>query len=197
MGLHSPFGYVGYGVQFGEIMIKLLTDLCGGCHTDEDYIGGCKECSAGRLIYECREYLLSIDEPDKRYEMYASEKWQAKRESLYGHRDSPESIAENKRLAELTKPEGKLIRAIKAEVKKIEPHCFFHSQWIWEDTRLPNPLLRLTELIKDIDFINNARYMNLTFRCKLDKTMRAKTRRIFDVAKLRYDEKMKKETKKE
>jgi hypothetical protein len=188
MGLHSPFGYVGYEVQFGEIMIKLLDDLCGCCHTNDDYPKGCAECPGGQLIFRCKEYLSGMDEPDKCYRLYASAKWQAKREKMYGHKDPPEEIEKDRKMARMLKPEGDVIRAIKAEVAKIEPHPFFHSQWIWEEKRMPDPLLKLRELIKDLEFIYKNRFNDFRFKGRLETTFKKQFRKPFDQARLRLAE---------
>lgn len=189
MGLHSPFGYVGYEIAFGEVMVTILDKICGGCHTEGDFYKGCHDCPAGQLVYACKEYLAEGNEADKNYEMYASEEWQAKRETLYGHRDSPEEIASNLRMAQLLKPEGDAVRGIKEEAAKIEPHPFFHGQWIWEDKRAPDPLMRLRELLKDLDFITTNRFQDWRFRGSLETTFKKRFRKAFDRARLRLEQK--------
>lgn len=64
MGIHSPFGYVGYEVQFAEILTDILDKLCAGCHTSNDFWKGCQECPAGNLALECRRYILNAMEQD-------------------------------------------------------------------------------------------------------------------------------------
>jgi len=164
MGLRSPFGYVGYETTMAELMIMLLEKLCGGCHTDKDYEEGCRQCPAGQLIYEFRDYLLDSNEADKRYAMYASDEWQAKRKEMHGHEDSPEEKDRWIALAKSCKPEFDIIRKIKKEVKHIEPHPCFYSQFIFEHYRNPDPLSKLRELVKDIMFIQNNRFNTLKFK---------------------------------
>lgn len=193
MSFHSPFGYVGYQVQFAEIMMKLLDDLCGGCHTDDDYRKGCKECPAGQLIYECRDYLLTYYEADKHYEQYTTEEWQNRRKELYGHSDTPEQIERNRKLTESCKPESDIIRAIKVELANIEPCPSFHASWIFEENRNPDPLLKLRELIKDLKFMQSRRFDAWHFQGKLTLSYKEQMRKRFDIAKLKYDEKIKKQ----
>jgi len=193
MGLHSPFGYVGYQIQFAEIMMKLLDDLCGGCHTDDDYRKGCKECPVGQLIYESRDYLLTYYEADKHYEEYTTEEWQTKKEQNGGKRNTPEQIEGYRKLAERCKPESDIIRAIKVELEKIEPHPNFHAQWIFEDKRAPDPLLKLRELVKDLQFIRNHTFDVWYFQGRLEKSFKEQMRKKFDIAQLKYTAKIAKE----
>ena len=184
MGLRAPFDYVGYDVQFAEIMLKLLDDLCGGCHTNRDYDKGCHGCPAGQLIYACRNYLLEAHESDKNYLLYASEEWQAKRKELYGREDPPEERDQNRRMAVLVKPECDIIRAIKVAVALIEPHPLFHSQWIFEECRTADPLRQLREMVKDLDFIRRHAFDNWKFQDRLLTSSKAQIRRKFDKARL-------------
>jgi len=64
MGIHSPFGYVGYEKKFLKTFINLLDDFCSRCHTDRDFHKGCRGCPVGNLIYEAKEYLLNAYESD-------------------------------------------------------------------------------------------------------------------------------------
>lgn len=164
MGLHSPFGYVGYETAMAELMIMLLEKLCGGCHTNDDYEEGCKQCPAGQLIYELRDYLLDTNEADKRYAMYVSDECQTKRKEYYGHEDSQEVKDKWLALAKSCKPEFDIIRKIKKEINHIEPHPSFYAQWIFEDSRKPDPLLKLRELVKDLAFIQSNRFRGWKFQ---------------------------------
>lgn len=190
MGLGSPFDYVGYEFQMVGIMVKLLDDLCGGCHTNDDYDNGCKDCPAGQLIYACRDYLLTAHEPDVQYAEYASEEWQAKREQRGGKRESPQQIAMWQKMADSCRPECDVLRAIKAELQSIEPYPGFHSQWIFEEVRNPDPLLRLRELVKDLRFIRDCKFRSLFFEGDLERAFKVQMREVFDQAKVKYDEKI-------
>ena len=174
MSLRSPFDYAGYEVPMAELMISILDKLCGGCHTNDDYQNGCKDCPAGQMLYATRDYLLGTVEADKHYALYGSEEWQAKREEQYGHEDSQEEKEKWQKLAQSCKPEGDVIRKIKNEVSRIEPHPFFQAQWIFEEKRNPDPLLKLRELVKDLAFIQSNKFMGLHF--KNDYEERAKLR---------------------
>jgi hypothetical protein len=174
MGLRSPFDYSGYEVTMAEVLINLLEKFCSGCHTNEDYRRHCKGCPAGQLIYRCRKYLLEIDEVDNRYAMYASDEWQAKRKEAYDHEDSQEQRQEWLSLSKACQPECDIIRAIKEELIMIEPHPLFYANWIGQDARKPDPLLKLRELVKDLKFIESNRFQSLLFRGEYE--MRAKLR---------------------
>ena len=65
MGIHSPFGYIGYEVKFGRTIVELLKRFCSTCHTDEDFEEGCRGCPVGNLIYRARDYLLDAYESDR------------------------------------------------------------------------------------------------------------------------------------
>ena len=62
MGLHYPFGYVGYEGSFLKTFIELLDNYCCSCHTNDDVKGDCKKCPIGNLIYSSKDYILSAYE---------------------------------------------------------------------------------------------------------------------------------------
>ena len=64
MGLHSPFGYVGYEERFLKAFIFLLDNFCTCCHTNDDFHNGCTDCPVGNLVYKSKEYLLEAYEPE-------------------------------------------------------------------------------------------------------------------------------------
>jgi len=126
MGLHSPFGYVGYEVQLAELFIDILDKLCAHCHTNDDYRRGCRECPAGNLALECRDYILNAVEEDKHHEFYLSEKW-AKRKEEMGHpKPTEDDLARDQYFAGEYKPECEVLRAMKEKIKGITPHPFFY-----------------------------------------------------------------------
>ena len=121
MGLHSPFGYVGYDEAFLKTFIDLLDRFCRGCHTDADF-GGCHNCPVGKLIYDSKGYILDVYEPVK--------------------------------LTEYTI----VMKKVKKEIKKIEPHPCFNSEWIFQKMREGDTLLALRELLKDLEFLTDVRH---------------------------------------
>ena len=127
MGLHAPFGYVGYEWQMPKLACDTLELLCQGCHTNSDYNNGCHGCPAGVFFYACKEYVMEAWEEDKHFGEYAGEAWQKRREEMYGHRDSPEEIAKWQKMADYHKPEARAIRKLKRLFKKLEP-CPYWQQ---------------------------------------------------------------------
>jgi hypothetical protein len=125
MGLHSPFGYVGYEWQMPKLACDILELLCQPCHTNQDYEKGCHGCPAGTLFFACKEYVLESAEEDKHFAKYASEEWQNKRGK---HRDSPEGIAQWRRMSEHYKPESIAIRKLKRLFKKLEPNPYMQDR---------------------------------------------------------------------
>lgn len=193
MGLRSPFDYSGYEVPMAEIMIALLEKLCSACHTNDDYRRGCKGCPAGQLIYRTRKYLLGIDESDKRYIMYASDEWQAKRKESYNQEDSQEERDKWLALAEACKPECNIIRRIKKELAGIEPHPLFYANWIFDKSRSPDPLLKLRELVKDLDFIHRNRFKSWMIHGEYEIRAKLRMREELEPLLVEQEQKRKKE----
>lgn len=122
MGLHSPFGYVGYEITSIEFAIEILDKLCSRCHTDADYHLKCRGCPAGYLFYNCKEYILSAGEDDKRFELYASDEW-VKRS---GRKLSDGERQKDLKMAQDYKPECDTLRIMKRKLKQINPHPFYY-----------------------------------------------------------------------
>lgn len=127
MGLHAPFGYVGYEWQMPTLACDTLELLCQGCHTNQDYQNGCHGCPAGVFFYACKEYVMEAQEEDKHYHRYTTKDWLDSREKMYGYRDSPKEIARWQKLADYHKPEARAIRKLKRLFKKLEP-CPYWQQ---------------------------------------------------------------------
>lgn len=158
MGLHSPFNYVGYEVSFSEIFINILDKLCAHCHTADDYRKGCRECPAGNLAFECRRYILSPDESDKQFELYASGEWAEKKEKLGHPKPSEETREKDRQIALEYKPECDVLRAMKHTIRSITPHSFFyvrhHRKYPYER---PKALTEFAELTKNYKILREAR----------------------------------------
>jgi hypothetical protein len=141
MGLHSPFGYVGYGKTFAETIIYLVENFCGGCHSNDDFTGKCKGCPVGQLIYAAKDYIsdMYVEKPKKAFIMTPAE--------------AIAVMDKDKVLSHLLNKKASLLQALKKEVKKIEPHPLMLAQWIWEVEKAKDALLPLREAIANIDFI--------------------------------------------
>ncbi len=63
MGIHYPFGYVGYESTCLHTFIFLIDSFCSGCHTNQD-VGSCRQCPVGKLVFKAKEYLLNAYESD-------------------------------------------------------------------------------------------------------------------------------------
>jgi len=163
MGLHSPFGYVNYEVPMAELFIDILDKLCAHCHTNDDYRRGCtnddyrrgcRECPAGNLAFECRDYILNAEEEDKHYDLYTSDEWQNKRKEMYGKPDPPEEIEKWRKLADEHCAESNVLRAMKAKIKRITPHPFFyvrhHRKYPYERPKVLSDFAELTEKYKKL-----------------------------------------------
>ena len=151
MGLHSPFGYVGYTVSTGQIMIDLLDKLCADCHTNDDYRRGCRECPAGQLIYECRDYIKTCGEDDKRFELYASEEWERRR----GVPTPIEEKNKDREMAQDYKPECDKLREMQRLIISITPRPFF---WGGRGEReRPQRLIRFNVLLNEYADLVNTR----------------------------------------
>ena len=152
MGLRSPFGYIGYEVTFGNLLVKLLDELCSHCHTNDDYHKGCRQCPAGNLIYEIKEYLEDYDESDKRFELYASDEWaeRAKRKPSEEERRKELSMADDYR------PECNVLRLIKPVLKRIKPKPCYYVRSRGGFKR-PKPLEDFATLIEDYSDKRKAR----------------------------------------
>ena len=143
MGLHSPFGYVDYEVPLAQLLISILDKLCAHCHTDKDYDNGCRGCPAGNLVFECKEYILSSGESDKRFELYASDEW-AQRAV---RKPSEEERQKDLEMAEDYRPECDILRAMKSKIKRIKPHPFFYVHGGKGGHRRPKVLNDFAELV--------------------------------------------------
>lgn len=153
MGLHSPFGYLSYEVTFANLLIHILDKLCSHCHTDEDYQGGCKSCPAGNLVFECRDYILTAHESDKRFELYASEEWAKKTVT----KTNPATQAKDKEMAQAYKPECDILRVMKQKVKRITPHPFFYVRGRKGVYRRPNVLADFVKLTEGYEQLSESR----------------------------------------
>ncbi|MFA5299080.1 MAG: hypothetical protein WC389_12810 [Lutibacter sp.] len=127
MGLHAPFGYVGYESTMAQTIIDLLDKFCSGCHTNDDYHKGCRGCPCGNLICECREYILGAMLEDEHHKQYTTEEWQQRRVKYLGHRDSQEEIERELKFVADYKPECDVLRKMQVILKDIEPHPFFYG----------------------------------------------------------------------
>jgi len=65
MGVHSPFGYVGYTRTMAKTIVYLLDNFCMGCHTNDDFEGKCELCPVGILIHYAKEYIADTNVHDK------------------------------------------------------------------------------------------------------------------------------------
>ena len=142
MGVHYPFGYR-YETAFLHTFIELLDNFCSGCHTNKDVNKNCRLCPVGQLIYASKDYLLRAYEPAKA-EM------------------SPAAI-KRKAIFRYIKQETQLIRAIKKEVRKINPKPHLNSNWIWDKKRSKDMLLPLRELLKDLEFYHDWRIRSYSY----------------------------------
>ena len=153
MGLHSPFSYVDYEVVMAELLIDILDKLCAPCHTSIDYDGECRECPAGNLAFECRDYIITMEEDDKA-ENYIPEEW-LKRKREMGYLEQPEEEGESELgLAEEYKPECEVLRAMKHKLKHLKPHpCFYvkhHQTYLYERPKALADFVELTEKYKKL-----------------------------------------------
>ena len=146
MGLHSPFSYVDYEVPLAELFIAILDKLCAHCHTNKDYERGCRGCPAGNLLYECKDYLLTAEESDKRFELYASDEWAKRRAENNLPVPSEEERARDLEMADAYRPECDTLRAMKARIKRITPHSFFYVRDSKRGHRRPKSLSEFVEL---------------------------------------------------
>lgn len=70
MGVHYPFGYVGYETACLRTAIDLLDAFCGGCHTNDDVMCDCSKCEVGALVLKCKAYMLdAYESPHNREEV--------------------------------------------------------------------------------------------------------------------------------
>ena len=173
MGLHSPFGYVGYEVPFTGLIISILEEVCGGCHTNNDYSRGCRGCPAGRFLYTLRAYVLEAHESDKQFELYASDEWAEKA----SRKPTEEERASWRRMTNYYRPEGDTLRALKAELKKTHPHPFFHGGFISDTRRQPDPLLKARELLKDLQFQQESRDADWRFQGAYQRLVKVRMRK--------------------
>lgn len=155
MGLHSPFGYVGYEVTFADILVNIIDKLCAHCHTNDDYRKGCRECPAGQLLSECKDYLLSYDESDKRFDLYASEEWAIRRKEPYNKEDPRRQ--KDAEMAQDYKPECEVLRAMKAKLKRINPHPFYFVKGGKKGHRRPKPFNDFIVLLEQYRLLRHSR----------------------------------------
>ena len=148
MGLQSPFGYVGYETIMAELFTTLLGKLCAHCHTNDGYGEGCKECPAGNLIYECREYILSAEENDRRFEHYASDEWARIRIKNGMSPPTEEERQMDLKYAQDYKAECEILRAMKRKIEEIEPHPLFYIKSADEYDPYKN-VVEFTELTRE------------------------------------------------
>ena len=125
MGVRSPFGYVDYEAQMGNLFRAIMTDLCATCHTNRDYEKGCQGCPAGTLLFACKAYILDAEERDKTFKLYASEEWQERKRQ---RGISEENIAKERQrdlaMAKEYQPESRALRAMKEAMRPLKPRPY-------------------------------------------------------------------------
>jgi hypothetical protein len=131
-----------------ELLVDVLDKLCAYCHTDDDYDEGCRGCPAGRLVFKCRDYILSAVEKDKYYA------WLEGRRELHGQPVPPEEVDMWRRLSEESRAESDTLRAMKAAVRDLTPHPFFYG---FGEHGRPESLSRLTKLARRLRRQRNRR----------------------------------------
>lgn len=154
MGLHSPFNYVNYEVQMAELFIDILDKLCAHCHTNDDYEKGCHGCLAGALAFECKDYIITAEEEDKHFELYASEEWAKRREANKMPIPTQEEREQDLTIAQRYKPKSEILRAMKRTIKSITPHPFFYvrhyRKYPYERPKAFADFVELTEKYKSV-----------------------------------------------
>ena len=122
MGLRTPFGYAGYERAMAETAIELLDRFCSGCHTNEDFEGGCKECPIGNMIYACKRYVEEMHIRDP--------------EDVRSWTDDPER--QENLVRKFTIEQDAKLR-LKAGMMAINPHPLYDAHWIWEEEPSEDP----------------------------------------------------------
>lgn len=172
MGLHSPFGYVGYQSIFLDIFINILDTICTGCHTNEDFYGGCSSCPAGNFLFEIKKYVLDSIEFDTYYQGIAAKQ-----------SDQDEELKWIS-FARQYESESKIIREIKFIIQDIKPNPFFNASWITDAQREPDKLYALREKAKDLKFIGDHKMLSFKIEHEL---RRAVATRMRDELKMYYE----------
>ena len=148
MGLRSPFGYYGYETTFVKTYIYLIDHFCSGCHTEDHTYGGCKDgCPAGVLINECKVQILQ------------RAKWARE-----------DTILFDKKMKKSQK--DKTMIKIGKEIKKIEQHPLFNSNFIFQDKLIPDALENLRKLAKDLEFEDEISCLDFSLQNDLLEEMR-------------------------
>lgn len=147
MGLRSPFGYVDYEVPLSRLLIDIMDNLCAHCHTDRDYEKGCRGCPAGCFLYVVRDYILTAEESDKRFELYASDEWTQRA----NRKPSEEERQKDLNMADDYRPECDILRSMKSKIKRLKPRPFFYirdrrlTSKGWKRPKVLNDFAELTE----------------------------------------------------
>jgi hypothetical protein len=143
-----------YEVAMAELFIDILDKLCAHCHTNEDYRKGCRECPAGNLAFECRDYVLNAIEEDKHHELYLSKEWIKRKEEMGHPRPTEEELTKERYFVQEYKPECEVLRAMKKKIKGITPHPFFyvrhHKKYPYERPKRLSDFVELTEKYKKL-----------------------------------------------
>lgn len=176
MGLHSPFGYVGYVESMAQTIIDMLERFCGHCHTEDDYQKGCYGCPIGNCIYEAKDYITEAEEEDKHYALYASNEWQERRRNNNRPEETQEERDKWGRLSKACKPESIALRGLKRALKTISPHPFYYGQWMWDSKRNPDPLAKFKEYLEDYKFHSKRMYEDFRISGEINNKVRARLR---------------------
>ena len=129
MGVHSPFEYVGYEGQMGDLFVSIMTTLCATCHTNRDYEQGCQGCPAGTLLFACKAYILDAEERDKTYTLYASKEWQdSKRQRGIAEKTIQKERERDLAMAQEYQPEGQALRAMKKAIRPLKPQPYMEHR---------------------------------------------------------------------
>lgn len=67
------------------------------------------------------------------------------------------------------KEEKKVIKAIKVEIKKIKPCPHFQNNWIFNEKRNKDKLLKLRELLKDLRFFEGNHLLGFIYKSKIEE----------------------------
>ena len=127
MGLRPPFGYVGYEHKMAMAFVNVLDNFCSYCHTNKDYENGCRGCPAGRFVFACREYILSLQEEDRYHAECASDTALDKSRQRGLSEEAIQSMkAMELEVAASYAPECDVLRQMKQCIKGIIPHPLFY-----------------------------------------------------------------------
>ena len=137
MGLVNPFICSGNDLSFIKNFIDMLEEYCPGCQTEDRFNKGCHGCPAGGLIYGLKEYILDCD----------------------GYRNSwsrNEAIdKDQKDLVKLYNRYDKTLNKLQIEVEKIEPHPFFNSNMITQNSPSKDILEKVKKYYKLLEWIDS------------------------------------------